>query len=174
MNLYLTKGAERSDVLVCGCGRHCGRFTLQRGPCTSARYHRLGARSPHPSQVEEEFAPRWEAGQVAGWEDRGVPAAPSASGLELEAFSSAEELEILGADRLKEALTQLGLKCGGTTKDRAARLWLTRDTPLEKLDRKHFAKGVVPPCVAADPAAAAKATAQARAVGAGQLLGCCC
>ncbi|PNW82870.1 hypothetical protein CHLRE_06g297750v5 [Chlamydomonas reinhardtii] len=116
------------------------------------------------TKVEEEFAPRWEAGQVAGWEDRGVPAAPSASGLELEAFSSAEELEILGADRLKEALTQLGLKCGGTTKDRAARLWLTRDTPLEKLDRKHFAKGVVPPCVAADPAAAAKATAQARAV----------
>ncbi|EFJ51494.1 splicing factor 3a, subunit 3 [Volvox carteri f. nagariensis] len=96
--------------------------------------------------VEKDFSARWEQGQIAGWEDRGVGnVAPSTSGIELEAFSSAEELEILGADRLKEALTSLGLKCGGTTKERAARLWLTRDTPLSQLDRKHFAKGVVPP-----------------------------
>ncbi|GFR50687.1 hypothetical protein Agub_g12939 [Astrephomene gubernaculifera] len=114
-------------------------------------------------KVEEEFSPRWEAGQVAGWEDRGVgSSAPSASGLELEAFSSAEELEILGAERLKEALSSLGLKCGGTTKERAARLWLTRDTPLSQLDRKHFAKGVAPPVAAGDAAAGGKQAAHAR------------
>ncbi|GLC47372.1 hypothetical protein PLESTM_002065900 [Pleodorina starrii] len=112
--------------------------------------------------VEKEFEPRWEQGQIASWEDRGLGnTAPSSSGIELEAFSSAEELEILGADRLKEALSSLGLKCGGTTKERAARLWLTRDTPLSQLDRKHFAKGVVPPS-ASDAAASTKHAAHAK------------
>ena len=37
-------------------------------------------------------------------------------------------------------MQRLGLKAGGTPAQRAERLWLLRDTPLEKLDRKHFAK----------------------------------
>ncbi|GIL62707.1 hypothetical protein Vafri_16876 [Volvox africanus] len=114
--------------------------------------------------MENDFASRWDQGQIAGWEDRGVGnMAPSTSGIELEAFSSAEELEILGADRLKEALSSLGLKCGGTTTERAARLWLTRDTPLSQLDRKHFAKGVVPHS-ASDAATNSKQAAHARNV----------
>ncbi|KAE8077717.1 hypothetical protein FH972_016252 [Carpinus fangiana] len=40
-----------------------------------------------------------------------------------------------------EALAALGLKAGGTIQQRAERLFLTKDTPLEKLDKKHFAKG---------------------------------
>lgn len=50
-------------------------------------------------QVEEEFSGRWEAGAVDGWEDKGVSSAGSGSApsIDLEAFSSAEELEILGA-----------------------------------------------------------------------------
>lgn len=51
----------------------------------------------------------------------------------------------LGADRLKEALQAMGLKSGGTVKERAQRLYLTKTTPLEQLDKKHFAKGVVLP-----------------------------
>lgn len=51
---------------------------------------------------------------------------------------------VVGADALKDALTKLGLKCGGTLRQRAERLLLTKTTPLEKLDRKLFAKGVVP------------------------------
>lgn len=47
-----------------------------------------------------------------------------------------------GADRLKEALQQLGLKCGGTPRQRAERLFLLRSQPLEQLERKHFAAGV--------------------------------
>ena len=47
-------------------------------------------------------------------------------------------------DKLKEALAALGLKTGGTLQQRAERLWLTKATPLEKLDRKHFAKGLAP------------------------------
>ena len=38
----------------------------------------------------------------------------------------------------------MGLKAGGTAEQRAARLMLLRDTPLDKLDRRHFAKGVLP------------------------------
>ncbi|PON96831.1 Splicing factor 3A subunit [Trema orientale] len=40
-----------------------------------------------------------------------------------------------------EALAALGLKTGGTVQQRAERLFLTKDTPLEMLDKKHFAKG---------------------------------
>ncbi|XP_075639664.1 splicing factor SF3a60 homolog [Castanea sativa] len=39
------------------------------------------------------------------------------------------------------ALAALGLKTGGTVQQRAVRLFLTKNTPLEKLDKKHFAKG---------------------------------
>ena len=53
-----------------------------------------------------------------------------------------------GADRLKEALNGIGLKSGGTLRERAARLYLTKGVPLSQLDRKHFAKGVVVPTVA--------------------------
>lgn len=56
----------------------------------------------------------------------------------------AQELQPAGADALKDALAKLGLKCGGTLRQRAERLILTKSTPLEKLDRKLFAKGVVP------------------------------
>lgn len=49
-----------------------------------------------------------------------------------------------GAQRLKEALEAEGLKAGGTLRQRAERLMLLRDTPRDKLDRKHFAKGIIP------------------------------
>ncbi len=37
-------------------------------------------------------------------------------------------------------LQAAGLKCGGNLSDRATRLFLLRDTPVAKLDRKHLAK----------------------------------
>ena len=49
-----------------------------------------------------------------------------------------------GPDAIKEALAKLGLKTGGTLRQRAERLFLTRDTPLAELDRKHFVKGAAP------------------------------
>ena len=49
-----------------------------------------------------------------------------------------------GADPIKEALAKLGLKTGGTLRQRAERLFLTRDVPLAELDKKHFAKGAAP------------------------------
>lgn len=37
-------------------------------------------------------------------------------------------------------LQAAGLKCGGSLAERSARLFLLRDTPVAKLDRKHLAK----------------------------------
>ncbi|KAK9814485.1 hypothetical protein WJX72_006646 [[Myrmecia] bisecta] len=96
--------------------------------------------------LEEETRSACEVGGLSGWEDRGVrQAAPEVSSqIDLEAFESVDELEMLGAERLKELLAALGLKCGGTPRQRAARLMLTKHTPLEQLDRKLFAKGTIP------------------------------
>ena len=67
------------------------------------------------------------------------------AGLHVELYEGvALTLGCAGADRLKEALAALGLKTGGTLRQRAERLWLTRGAPLEVLDKKHFAKGAAP------------------------------
>ncbi|OWM79634.1 hypothetical protein CDL15_Pgr023046 [Punica granatum] len=55
-------------------------------------------------------------------------------------FERTEPLQDL--DRIfSKALGALGLKSGGTVQQRAERLFLTKHTPLEMLDKKHFAKG---------------------------------
>eukprot|EP01035_Chromulina_nebulosa_P017415 gene17415-22965_t len=60
--------------------------------------------------------------------------------LRLEMFNSANELEALGIDRLKEALEAIGLKCGGTLKDRAERLWSVKGLKPEDIPEKLKAK----------------------------------
>ena len=47
---------------------------------------------------------------------------------------------MVNGDVLKTELSKLGLKCGGTPQDRANRLFMTKNAPLEKLPRKLFAK----------------------------------
>lgn len=51
-----------------------------------------------------------------------------------------EELEAAGAERLKVTLQAMGLKCGGTVKERAERLLSTKGKTLDQLDRALFAK----------------------------------
>lgn len=60
--------------------------------------------------------------------------------LNFDDFSSATEMEVLGMERLKSGLQARGLKCGGTLQERAARLFLLKTTPLEKLPKKLLAK----------------------------------
>ncbi|GAQ82363.1 Telomere_Sde2 domain containing protein [Klebsormidium nitens] len=60
--------------------------------------------------------------------------------LDFSMFESAQEMEALGLERLKEELQDRGLKCGGSLSERAARLFLLKSVPLEKLDKKLFAK----------------------------------
>ncbi|CAL4955138.1 unnamed protein product [Urochloa decumbens] len=60
--------------------------------------------------------------------------------LDLAKYSSAAELETLGLEKLKMELQTRGLKCGGTLQERAARLFLLKTTPLDKLPKKLLAK----------------------------------
>ena len=55
-------------------------------------------------------------------------------------FSSAVELESIGAESLKNVLASAGLKCGGTLSQRAERLFLLKTTPRNELNKKHFAQ----------------------------------
>ncbi|CAA7040623.1 unnamed protein product [Microthlaspi erraticum] len=60
--------------------------------------------------------------------------------LNFEDFNSAREMEVMGMERLKSELQSRGLKCGGTLQERAARLFLLKATPLDKLPKKLLAK----------------------------------
>lgn len=127
------------------------------------RTNPLGSLTKVYSKLEQDFDNSFEEGQVPGWEDRGAGRLPGAqeNAIDLQAFDTVEELESLGAELLKDALAKMGLKCGGTMRQRAERLMLTKTVPLEKLDRKLFAKGVVP-AAARDSEQAVKQKATAK------------
>lgn len=48
--------------------------------------------------------------------------------------------QVMGMERLKTELQSRGLKCGGTLSERAARLFLLKSTPIDKLPKKLLAK----------------------------------
>jgi hypothetical protein len=60
--------------------------------------------------------------------------------LDLSKFHSANALEELGLDRLKSALMALGIKCGGTLQERAARLFSLKGLSPEQYPIKLIAK----------------------------------
>ncbi|KAK1358527.1 Splicing factor 3A subunit 3 [Heracleum sosnowskyi] len=88
------------------------------------------------TELEEQWASGWENDSHENGHD---PSQHTA--IDLDYYSAVEELIEVGPERLKEALAALGLKTGGTIRQRAERLFLTKDTPLGKLDKKHFVKG---------------------------------
>ncbi|XP_042026106.1 replication stress response regulator SDE2-like [Salvia splendens] len=109
----------------------------------------------HPSEVHEVISqPPGTSGSedevVLAGETRGVSAVESASAsaslenvvrpLNFDDYNSATMMEVLGLERLKSELQAHGLKCGGTLKERAERLFLLKTTPLEMLPKKLFAK----------------------------------
>lgn len=69
-------------------------------------------------------------------EPSGIDSAP----FDLMFFSSAVQLEVLGLDKLKTELMALGLKCGGTLQERAARLFSVRGLSRDQIDPSLFAK----------------------------------
>ncbi|GAV66208.1 DUF3449 domain-containing protein/SF3a60_bindingd domain-containing protein/Telomere_Sde2_2 domain-containing protein [Cephalotus follicularis] len=95
-------------------------------------------------KLVSEFEEQWENGKVQGWENGSQENGHAPSQhivIDLDYYSTVEELIEVGPELLKEALGALGLKTGGTVLQRAERLFLTKHTPLEMLDKKHFAKG---------------------------------
>ncbi|XP_027967621.1 replication stress response regulator SDE2 [Eumetopias jubatus] len=90
-----------------------------------------------------EAAPGEAGGSAPAARLEGSPSGNTDTGqqtLDLLAFSSAAELEALGLDRLKCELTALGLKCGGTLQERAARLFSVRGLARDYIDPALFAK----------------------------------
>ena len=66
--------------------------------------------------------------------------------IDLSQYNSATDLEqAVNGETLKVELARLGLKCGGTPKARAERLFLLKDTPWKDLPTKVFAKKPPPP-----------------------------
>lgn len=78
--------------------------------------------------------------KLSDHEETTVIASSSEASLNFDDFSSAAEMEVLGLERLKSELQARGLKCGGTLQERAARLFLLKSTPLDKLPKKLLAR----------------------------------
>uniref|UniRef100_A0A7N0UAW8 Uncharacterized protein n=1 Tax=Kalanchoe fedtschenkoi TaxID=63787 RepID=A0A7N0UAW8_KALFE len=70
----------------------------------------------------------------------GISAPMDDGPLNFDDYSTAAAMEVLGMDRLKSELQARGLKCGGTLQERAARLFLLKTTPIEKLPKKLLVK----------------------------------
>jgi splicing factor 3A subunit 3 len=74
-------------------------------------------------------------------EDSSEASGTASFSLDLSKFSTPDELaEAVDGDKLKLELSRLGLKCGGTTLDRAKRLFMLRDKKIEELPPSLFAK----------------------------------
>ncbi|OCT79480.1 replication stress response regulator SDE2-like [Xenopus laevis] len=68
------------------------------------------------------------------------PSSTEPSPIDLLAYKTAAELEALGLEKLKLELVALGLKCGGTLQERAARLFSVRGLSRDQIDPSLFAK----------------------------------
>ncbi|CAB3405135.1 unnamed protein product [Caenorhabditis bovis] len=91
--------------------------------------------------IDAHVSQMFNAGTLPGWtsdkEKAGTQA--SATAVDLSPYNSAAELEGLGLERLKGALMALGLKCGGTLKERAERLFATKGHKLSDLEKAAMA-----------------------------------
>lgn len=99
------------------------------------------AAAPVAAAAAAEEPPKEEQEQQSAQEEEAKEEPSEAEPVDVSKYGSAEELAAqLGAAALKAELQRLGLKCGGSAKQRAERLFLLKSTPLDKLDRSHFAK----------------------------------
>jgi len=62
----------------------------------------------------------------------------------IESFNSVEEVMELGLETLKSYLTSIGIKCGGTLRERAARLFSLKGLQRDQYPEKLRAKNVIP------------------------------
>jgi splicing factor 3A subunit 3 len=76
---------------------------------------------------EKEFAHKLSIGDIK------VAKTKSPFDLRLGMYETVKELEALGMERLKNELDALGLKCGGTLEQRAARLWALRGKSMDEI-----------------------------------------
>nr|CAD2197678.1 unnamed protein product [Meloidogyne enterolobii] len=80
--------------------------------------------------ADNEFETKWKEGKVPGWSAEKSTGSllannkqpMAAADLDLTKYETVDELMELGSDRLKMALLERNLKCGGSLKERAKRL----------------------------------------------------
>ncbi|KAL6211406.1 hypothetical protein ACLB2K_016632 [Fragaria x ananassa] len=81
------------------------------------------------AKVEAEFEEQWADGKVGEWETAILDSEhvqDQQTLIDLDYFSTVEELVELGPEKLKEAFASMGLKVGGTIQQHAERLLLTK------------------------------------------------
>eukprot|EP01041_Mallomonas_annulata_P008834 gene8834-18296_t len=99
--------------------------------------------SENISEWQKMFEERWNSGNIPGSKPNKTSNNSAPQPLRLGMFNSIEELEVLGSERLKQALEAMGLKCGGTVSERAARLWSVRGKKPEDIPMKLKTKDAV-------------------------------
>lgn len=60
--------------------------------------------------------------------------------IKLVEYDSVEALESAGGDRLKVTLQSMGLKCGGTVRERAERLFSVKGKQMDEIKPSLFAR----------------------------------
>ena len=91
--------------------------------------------------AEDDFASRWDKGEVSRWQAGGEAGGGGAAALvDLTGVGSAAELEAMGMEALKLQLSQVGLKVGGNLTQRAERLFLLKTMPIDQVPKKERAK----------------------------------
>jgi len=71
-------------------------------------------------------------------ENKEKPASPTFLPIDVKNIESVELLEEYGLEHLKHELTRCGLKCGGTLKQRAERLFLLKTQNVTDLPKKYL------------------------------------
>ena len=102
-------------------------------------------------EAQKEFDEIWAStGGSIGWESKSSEKslvvhqnfdkkAESEDRINLESYATVEELvERQSSELIKVELSRLGMKCGGLPIERAKRLWMTKNTPLDDLPPRLF------------------------------------
>ncbi|CAK9290254.1 unnamed protein product [Gordionus sp. m RMFG-2023] len=92
--------------------------------------------------VMKNFEIEWNKGSFPGWpiSDQDDKQTLDDMSIDLNAYSSPEELASLGLDRLKDTLKALNLKCGGTLEERSKRLFSVKGKKTEDIPAAYLAK----------------------------------
>ena len=118
------------------------QFQPREATTESARREEQRLDAQHASELAAFAGLRADPGRA----DPPAAAEPARGRIDLTAYASADELELLGLDVLKAECQRKGLKCGGTAQERAERLWRTRGVPEWRIQTS------VDPAILAKPA----------------------
>ncbi|GCB78532.1 hypothetical protein scyTo_0017751, partial [Scyliorhinus torazame] len=112
---------------------------VEPGPSNEAEAKVSSSQDSHRLLTEKDVGES-SADKIADTKDADAPTANEPEVEHWTALNSVEELESLGLDRLKTELMMLGIKCGGTLQERAARLFSVKGLPKEQIDPTLFTK----------------------------------